>query len=80
MTNFTTPRALRIETDFDEIYVLIVEDRNPVNKSFFLVHEEYGNPEFMFTMEINSDTEAAEIAAENWADYLPDDWPIAIPF
>ena len=67
-----TRRVGPLESDF---YMLIVP--NPQHgenyRDFYIVGDSVGYCCFCFGCEIDSDSEAFEIAAANFADYLPDE-------
>ena len=73
MLVYTTPHAVRVEIIPGQIHCLAVTGKDNV-KSFYLVNESYGNPVFMFGCKTDSDTETAEMAIANAADYIPPEW------
>ena len=72
MLIYTTPHTIRVEIT-SEIHCLIVTGANDY-KSFYLIHDKYGDPVFMFSCKTDSDSDSAEMATANAADYIPDDW------
>lgn len=74
MLVYTTPHAVRVEIIPGKIHCLIVTAAENV-KSFYLIHESYGDPVYMFSCKTSSDMESAEMAIANAADYIPQQWP-----
>lgn len=72
MLVYTTPHTVRVEIE-NNIHVLIVTGANDY-KSFYLIHEEYGDPVFMFACKTESDSDSADIAIANAPDYIPEEW------
>ena len=73
MIIYTTPHTIRVEIIPEKIHCLVVTGANDV-RSFYLIHEEYGDPVFMFACKAVNDADAAAMAAANAADYIPNDW------
>ena len=73
MVVYTTPHVIRVEIIPDKIHCLVVTGKDDV-KSFYLIHESYGDPVYMFGCKTKNDTESAEIAISNAMDYIPDEW------
>ncbi len=72
MLVYTTPHTVRVEIATN-IHCLIVTGANDY-KSFYLINENCGDPVFMFACKTDNDTNSAEIAIANAADYIPDEW------
>ena len=73
MLVYTTPHTVRVEIIPGKIHCLIVTGTENV-KSFYLINELCGDPVYMFSCTTNSDTESAEMAIANAADYMPQQW------
>lgn len=73
MLVYTTLHAVRVEIVPGKIHCLIVTGAND-HKSFYLIHELYGDPVYMFSCKTNDDTESAEMAIANAPDYIPQQW------
>jgi hypothetical protein len=73
MLVYTTPHAVRVEIVPGKIHCLIVTGADGV-KDFYLINESFGDPVHMFSMQTANDTESAEIALANAADYIPPEW------
>ena len=73
MKEYSTPHVIRVDIHPGIIYVLIVTDPDG-GKSFYLIHEQYGNPIFMFKCYTENDAESVELAKTNALLYYPDCW------
>lgn len=74
MTQYTTPHTIRVEIDpAGKIHALIVSEPDNT-RSFYLVHQDIGDPVFMFGCAVSDDQEAAALAYYNAPDYIPDNW------
>lgn len=72
MLVYTTPHTVRVEIT-EGIYCLAVSGPDNM-KSFFLIHDRYGDPVFMFACATGSDTETAQLAYTNAESYIPAAW------
>lgn len=73
MLVYTTPHTVRVEIVPEKIHCLIVTGADNV-KDFYLINKSFGDPVYMFGMKTDTDTESAEIAIANAADYIPPQW------